>query len=246
MKTEALVRYLDDLLQAGSVKDYCPNGLQVEGRPSVARVAVAVTASLAAVEAAAAFDADVLLVHHGYFWRGEDPRVVGPQQRRLKVLLGAGINLVAYHLPLDLHPEVGNNVQFGLRMGWPSSVAGGREGLIAQADVDTDARKLAAALERVLGRAPLLVGDLDRPVRRLAWCTGAAQDMLAEAAALGADAFVSGEISERTTHVARELGVIYASAGHHATERFGVQALALRLEREFGLQTRFFDDANPV
>ena len=246
--TAEIVDYLDTLLNARAINDYCPNGLQVEGCPTITRVAVAVTASLAVVQAAAEAGVDALIVHHGYFWKGEDPRVIGPQRRRLKALLAADLNLIAYHLPLDLHPEVGNNACFGRQMGWSITGVAGDRGLIAWSDRDAamPAPALAVQLQDVLGRAPLLVGDLSRPIRRVAWCTGAAQDMLAEAAALGADAFISGEISERTTHQAREYGLVYASAGHHATERYGVQALAGRLEADFGIASVFIEDPNPV
>ncbi len=246
--TTELIQYLDTLLNARAINDYCPNGLQVEGRPTVERVAVAVTASLATVEAAAAAGMDALIVHHGYFWKGEDPRVTGPHRRRLKALLESGINLIAYHLPLDLHPEVGNNACLGREMGWRTDGTGGDRGLIAWTDLDRpfDAAALDARLREVLARVPLLVGNLARPLSRIAWCTGAAQDMLADAVALGADAFVSGEISERTTHLARETGTVFASAGHHATDRYGGQALAARIEAEFGLATRFIEDPNPV
>ncbi|MGE0801350.1 MAG: Nif3-like dinuclear metal center hexameric protein [Lautropia sp.] len=243
-----MVRYLDELLGAAVIKDYCPNGWQVEGAPTVRRAVCAVTASLAVVRAAAARGADALLVHHGYFWRGEDPRVLGVRRARLRALLSADINLIAYHLPLDLHAEFGNNASLGAVMGWPIAATGGEHGLIALADLPAlqSAADLRAALTTRLGREPLLVGALERPIRRIGWCTGAAQDLLEAAIDLGVDAFVSGEISERTTHLAREAGVVYAAAGHHATERFGIQALARHLTDRFGVPVEFIDDPNPV
>jgi dinuclear metal center YbgI/SA1388 family protein len=246
--TPDLVRYLDELLGASSIKDYCPNGLQVEGAPVVSRAVFAVTATLAVIEQAAAQGAQALLVHHGFFWRGEDPRVVGVRRRRLAGLLAADINLIAYHLPLDLHPQLGNNTQLGLQLGWPVERTGGDRNLIAMTTLPKPlpAAQLGQALLRALDREPLLVGDLSREVSRVAWCTGGAQDMLEEAIALGADAFVSGEISERTTHLARESGVIYAAAGHHATERFGIQALGRHLAQQYGIDAVFIDDPNPV
>ena len=246
--TAELLRHLEELLQVSSFNDYCPNGLQVEGKPTVAVLTVAVTASLAVVEAARTNGSDALLVHHGYFWKGEDSRIIGPKRARLAGLLGADINLLAYHLPLDRHAEFGNNARLGAVLGLTVTGTGGPGGLIAWADLDTprDAAWLGALLAGRLDREPLLVGDLARPVRRLAWCTGGAQDYLADAVALGADAFISGEISERTTHEARERGVIYAAAGHHATERYGVQALGEHLRETFGLEVRFVDDPNPA
>ena len=246
--TPDLVRYLDELLGASSIKDYCPNGLQVEGAPVVSRAVFAVTASLAVVERAAAEAAQALIVHHGYFWRGEDPRIIGPRRRRLAGLLAADINLIGYHLPLDLHPELGNNAQLGRVMGWPVMRTGGDRGLIALTDLSepTSGARLGELLQARLDREPLLVGDLSSRITRVAWCTGGAQDMLEAAIDLGADAFISGEISERTTHLAREAGVVYAAAGHHATERFGIQALGRHLADRFGIDAVFVDDPNPV
>jgi dinuclear metal center YbgI/SA1388 family protein len=243
-----LVAHLDTLLEARRFADYCPNGLQVEGDDQVARVVCAVTASLAVVKEAAARGAQALLVHHGYFWRGEDPRVTGPRRERLATLLANRINLVAYHLPLDVHPVLGNNAQLGAKLGWTVSERIGDDGLVCVADLPEprDAAWLEASLAGTLGRPALLVGDAGRAIRRIAWCTGAAQDFLQRAIDAGADAYVSGEISERTTHLAREAGVLYAAAGHHATERYGVQALGEHLARQFGLEVSFVDDPNPV
>lgn len=248
VKIKDLARYTDALLDASCIKDYCPNGMQVEGSETIGHAVCAVTASLAVVEEAARRGAGALLVHHGYFWRGEDPRLIGARGRRIKALMAADISLLAWHLPLDLHAELGNNAQFGRELGWTVSGVGGDRGLIAYADLDADlsATAMAARLQSRLDRAPLLVGALDRPIRRVAWCTGGAQDMLDAAIDLGADAFISGEISERTTHVAREAGVIYAAAGHHASERFGIQALAAHLSAHFGLPIDFIDDPNPA
>lgn len=246
--TAELLRHLDELLVAGSFEDYCPNGLQVEGGPTVSTLGVAVTASLAAIEQARSAGCDALLVHHGYFWKGEDPRVVGPKRARLAALLAAGISLFAYHLPLDHHPDLGNNARLGARLGWRVDGTGGPRGLVAWCDLPEprDADWLRAGIAAGLDREPLLVGALARPIRRLAWCTGGAQDYLDAAAALGADAFVSGEISERTTHEAREHGLIYAAAGHHATERYGVQAVGEHLAARFDLRLRVIDDPNPA
>lgn len=248
VSTSDLVRYLDELLDPSEIKDYCPNGLQVEGAPMVSRAVFAVTASLAVVERAMQEGAQALIVHHGYFWRGENPRIIGPQRRRLARLLAADINLIGYHLPLDLHPELGNNAQLGALMGWPTTRTGGDRGLIAVSDLSEpmSAASLGELLHTRLKREPLLVGDLSCRIARVAWCTGAAQDMLQAAIDLGADAFVSGEISERTTHLAREAGVIYAAAGHHATERYGIQALGRHLADRFGIDAIFVDDPNPV
>jgi dinuclear metal center YbgI/SA1388 family protein len=243
-----LADWLDGLLEARRFDDYCPNGLQVEGEARVRTVVCGVTASLALVRAAADAGAQAIVVHHGWFWRGEDPRVLGPRRERLATLLAHRINLFGYHLPLDVHPVLGNAVQLARRLGWPEGEALGRDGLlrIAELAAPIDAGALAATLRTRLDREPLLVGDLARPLRRVAWCTGAAQDLLQQAIDAGADAYVSGEIAERTTHLAREAGVVYAAAGHHATERWGVRALGAAIADRFGLDVRHVDDPNPV
>jgi dinuclear metal center YbgI/SA1388 family protein len=248
MQRDELARYLEELLEVPRYKDYCPNGMQVEGRANVRTVVCGVTASQALLEAAVAARADALLVHHGWFWRGEDGRITGFRRTRLKTLLEHDINLLAYHLPLDAHAELGNNAQLARVMGW--SV----QGRFAEQDIgflgalpDTaTAAELAARLGARLGRAPLLVGEASRPVRRIAWCSGGAQGRFEQAIAAGADVYVSGEISESTVHLARESGVPYIAAGHHATERYGVQALGAHLAERFGLHCRFVDIDNPV
>lgn len=248
MKCEELVEYLDGLLEPGKFRDYCPNGLQVEGRPAVRRVVAGVTASQALLDAAVACDADAILVHHGYFWKGEDARVTGLRKRRLGTLLAHDINLLAYHLPLDAHPVLGNNAQLASRLGWQPDGRFGEQDIawLGRSTDQEDAFSLAARVGRVLGREPLLVGGSARPVRRIAWCSGGAQGYFEQAIALGVDAYISGEISEQTVHLARESGVAYLACGHHATERYGVQALAAHLAENCGLDCRFVDIDNPV
>ena len=248
MKRDELVSYLDGLLQPSKFRDYCPNGLQVEGRPELRRIVAGVTASQALLDAAVDRQADAILVHHGYFWKGEDGRVTGLRRRRLGTLLANEINLLAYHLPLDAHPELGNNAQLAQRLGW---VAEGRFGEqdIAWLGVQAAPCSLAELSQRVgiaLGRAPLVIGDPAKPIRRVAWCSGGAQGYFEAAIALGVDAYLSGEISEQTVHLARESGVAYLAAGHHATERYGAQALAAHLAQTFGLDCEFIDLDNPV
>lgn len=248
MKREQLADYLDRLLQPANFRDYCPNGLQVEGRPEIRRIVAGVTASQALLDAAVTRGADAVLVHHGWFWRGEDGRVTGIRRRRLGTLLAHDINLFAYHLPLDAHPELGNNAQLAARFGWQPEGRFGEQdiGWLGRCVDGATAGSLAAALAAGLGRAPLLLGDPGRPVRRLGWCTGGAQGCFEQAIALGVDAFVSGEVSEQTTHLARESGVAYLACGHHATERYGVAALATHLAEQCGLQCEFVDIDNPV
>ncbi|MDY0013456.1 MAG: Nif3-like dinuclear metal center hexameric protein [Rhodocyclaceae bacterium] len=248
MHREELAAYLDQLLEAGRWKDYCPNGLQVEGRSEVRRVVCAVTASQRVLDAAVAKGADTLLVHHGYFWRGESGRVTGFRQRRLKTLLTHDINLLAYHLPLDGHPMLGNNAGLGRLMGWTGEGCFGDQqlGWLGRPGEVVSAVQIARSLAARLGREPLLVGDGARRVARVGWCTGGAQGYFEEAIVAGADLFVSGEISEQTVHLARESGVPYLAAGHHATERYGVMALANHLRETLGLEAVFVDEENPV
>ncbi|MBE7424278.1 MAG: Nif3-like dinuclear metal center hexameric protein [Zoogloeaceae bacterium] len=246
MDRNELAAHLDVLLECGRFRDYCPNGLQVEGRPEVRRLVCGVSASLALIEAARAAGADAVLVHHGWFWRNEDSRVTGVRRARLKTLLENDISLFAYHLPLDAHAELGNNARLGALMGWTA------EGRFAEQDVgflgrtEGTAGELADRLSLALGRRPLLVGDGARPVKRIAWCSGGAQGHFEQAIAAGADLYVSGEISEQTTHLARESGVPYIAAGHHATERYGVQALGAHLSERFGIECRYVEIDNPA
>jgi len=246
-----LVTHLDTLLDAGSYQDYCPNGLQVEGRGEVRRLITGVSASAALIDAAIERGADALLVHHGWFWKGEAPSVVGIKRRRLARLLGAEMSLIAYHLPLDGHPQLGNNARLGELLG--ATVEGrfgaGPGGGIAMHGTLPEAQSpqvLAARLAAGLGREPLHIAGDGRAIRRLAWCSGAAQGYLEAAASLGVDAYISGEISEPTVHIARETGVHYFAAGHHATERAGVRALGEQLSEQFGLEVEFVDIDNPV
>lgn len=248
MKREELVNYLEGLLQPAKFRDYCPNGLQVEGRAEVTRVVAGVTASQALLDAAVARRADAVLVHHGYFWKGEDGRVTGIRRQRLKTLLEHDINLFAYHLPLDAHPELGNNAQLASRLSWQADGRFGEQDIawLGQVGAQTTAGELAAQIALGLARTPLLIGDAQRPIRRLGWCSGGAQGYFEQAIALGVDAFISGEISEQTVHLARESGVAYLACGHHATERYGVAALAAHLSAQCGIDCEFVDVDNPV
>ena len=248
VSTKELTDYLAKSMDTARFKDYCPNGLQIEGKPRIQKLAFAVTASQNAIAMAATWGADAMLVHHGLFWRGDDARIVGIQKRRIQALFDSDINLLAYHLPLDAHKEWGNNAALGDQLQFKKSQAISADGLIWASTLTAplSAKTLASRLQKHLGRTPLLVGNLDRTIKTVAWCTGGAQGYLDQAIALGADAYISGEISEQTTHLARESGVIFAAAGHHATERYGVQALAKHLAGQFELDCRFFDDDNPA
>ncbi len=240
--------HLAALLAVDHFKDYGPNGLQVEGRAQVQRLVSGVTASLALIEAAVADQADAILVHHGLFWRGQSGCVTGWMRQRLAPLLAHGFNLFAYHLPLDAHAELGNNAQLGQRLGLIADARFGEQalGCIGPAAVHADALGLAAAVAQALGRTPVLLPGDGRPLRRVAWCTGGAQGFFEAAIAAGADAYITGELSEPQAHIARETGVAFLACGHHATERGGAAAVGQHLAQRFGLAHRFIDIPNPA
>lgn len=246
-----LHQYLNSYLNSSAIKDYCPNGLQVEGTATIGKVITGVTACKALIERAVEEQADAILVHHGYFWKGEPEPITGMKKARIKQLLEHDINLFAYHLPLDVHPEVGNNAQLAKLMGWhiegpvdtqdPACplVMGTIEGSMT-------GQLLATELEQKLQRPLTCWVEPARPVQKLAWCTGGGQGFIDKAAALGADAFVTGEVSEPTIHSAREQGIGFYAAGHHATERYGAKALGEHLANVFGLDSRFIDIDSPA
>ncbi|KAF0808033.1 hypothetical protein A6D6_00423 [Alcanivorax xiamenensis] len=251
LKRDRLLSVLDTELQSHRFKDYCPNGLQVEGREQVRHLVTGVTACQALIDAAIVEEADAILVHHGYFWKNEDARVRGMKKQRLQSLLRHDISLFAYHLPLDAHPELGNNAQLARRLGLV--VEGGLQprdsfpiGNVGRLDGPMTADEFASHVESVLGRQVLHIGDTQDEIETLAWCTGAAQGFIDQAQALGVDAYLSGEISEPTTHFARETGIHYFACGHHATERYGVLAVGEWLADEYGLEHTFIDIDNPV
>ncbi len=243
-------QYCNQLLNSGGFDDYCPNGVQVDGGSrEVNCVVTGVTANQALIEQAIELGADLLLVHHGYFWRGENPQLTGIKGVRIRALIQNEISLMVYHLPLDAHPELGNNRQLGERLGLVSVKPLSESSPLlwtASLEPSMSAGKLASLLEQVLGQAPLRLDGGDHRISRLGWCTGAAQSFIEEAAAAGLDGFISGEVSESTTHLARELGLHYFAAGHHATERYGVQALGEHLAKHFSLDHHFVDVPNPV
>jgi dinuclear metal center YbgI/SA1388 family protein len=248
MKLEELLNYTGQLLQVDRFRDYCPNGLQVEGRAEVGSIVTGVSASLALLEAAAGIGADLVLVHHGWFWKNEDARVTGVKRDRLKFLLQQDISLAGYHLPLDAHPELGNNARLAAVLGFETEGWFGEQPIAAYGRLSQPASlaTLGQSIAQKLDRSPLMVGDENATIRRIAWCSGAAQDYLAQAIALGVDAFLTGEVSEHTVHLARESGVSFIAAGHHATERYGVQALGEHLAKRFGIRHQYVEIPNPV
>lgn len=248
MKLSALNLYLKGILQPARFNDYCPNGLQVEGRSEIHRIVTGVTASQALIDEAVQRNADAILVHHGYFWRGEAPEIVGIKRRRIQTLLRHDINLFAYHLPLDAHPEFGNNVMLGRRLGFVIESWLDDKQMVAKATLaqPTSLAQLADHVGDRLGRAPQVISNDLAEVTTVAWCTGAAQQYIDIAIAANVDVFISGEISEQTVHAVRESNTAYIAAGHHATERYGIQALGEHLAKQFDLIHDFIDIDNPV
>lgn len=251
VERDSLKSYLADLLSVRTIKDYCPNGLQVEGKQKIQKIVGGVTASSALIDAAIETQADAVLVHHGYFWKGEAPEITGIKKRRLEKLLRHEISLFAYHLPLDLHAEFGNNVQLAKVLDFQnlSALEPDEKTSIAlrgTLDSPTSAHAFSRIVSEKLGRECMHIGEPEGEISTIAWCTGAAQGMIEKAIEQGCDAFLSGEISEPTVHLARESGVHYFSAGHHATERYGVKALGTHLAEQFSVDFSFVDIDNPV
>ncbi len=251
VRLDKLVSYCDELLSVAKFHDYAPNGLQVEGRADITRLVTGVTACQALIDAAINVNADAILVHHGFFWKGEDPVVTGLKRRRLGALIENNVSLIAYHLPLDAHATLGNNAELARILGLVVEGRFGRDkedGLAMYGRLlkPLSAQGFKTHLCRALGRDPLHIGAGSDEIVRVGWCTGAAQGYIEAASRLGVQAFISGEVSEHTTHFARESGIHYFAAGHHATERYGVQALGEQLAHQFGLEHIFIDVDNPV
>lgn len=248
---EQLLAAFDAALEPARFRDYGPNGLQVEGRPQVGKLVSGVTASLAFIDAAIEAGADALFVHHGLFWRGQRSTVTGWLKQRLARLLAHDINLFAYHLPLDAHPTLGNNAELARRFGLATTGHFGDQDLGClghrlDGQAYADAQALAAQAEQVLGRPVLTVGSCPQPIRTLAWCSGGAQGFFEAAIDAGAQAFITGEISEPQAHLARECGVVFIAGGHHATERYGAPALAADVAHQLGIVHEFIDVDNPA
>ncbi|QBC45691.1 Nif3-like dinuclear metal center hexameric protein [Iodobacter fluviatilis] len=248
MARQDLENYIGQLLLVDSWRDYCPNGLQIEGRPEVQRIVTGVTASLALIDAAIDLNADALIVHHGFFWKGENACITRSKKARIAKLLANDTNLFAYHLPLDAHPTLGNNAQLGQRLGLSETGRFGDQKLAWIGELKTAATlaEFTQQIDAQLQRSPLVIGTDERIIKRVAWCTGGAQSFFHEAATLNIDCFITGEASEFVTHLANESGVSFIAAGHHATERYGVQALGQHLASQYGLEHIHLDLANPV
>ncbi|CUS48907.1 MAG: hypothetical protein HLUCCO02_02585 [Idiomarinaceae bacterium HL-53] len=251
MQRNLLLEQLDTWMQPSSFKDYCPNGLQIEGREHVQNIVTGVTACQALIDKAIEQRADAILVHHGYFWKNESPQITGMKYKRIKALLAADINLLAYHLPLDVHVEFGNNAQLLKKLEAtqiepvlsvePMGIL--MQGMLPQ---KLSGSQFARMLESVVQRKLVAAVTAEASIQKVAVCTGGGQGFIEAAVAAGADAFVTGEVSEQTIHVARECGIQFFAAGHHATERFGVFSLGEKIKAELGLSVQFIDIDNPA
>ena len=245
---QEVLDWCSETLQPSMFQDYAPNGLQVEGKENIHTIVTAVTASLAAIEYAVSKNADMLLVHHGYFWRSEPITITGWKKLRIATLLQNQINMVGYHLPLDAHPTLGNNAQLAQLLGWKLESLAGEQNLlnIGRLNQPCTLAQLADDLTTKLQHKPIIIGDSNKLLHRIAWCTGGAQNFFQVAIEAGVDVFVTGEISESQYHMAQESGVAFISAGHHATERYGVQALGAALAKKFNTNIYFFDEKYPA
>ncbi|HUM99342.1 MAG: Nif3-like dinuclear metal center hexameric protein [Halothiobacillus sp. 20-53-49] len=248
VETQEVIKFCDALLNSAAWPDYAPNGLQVQGSPNINRLVTGVTASMALIEAAIAWQADAILVHHGYFWKNEPSTITGMKYRRIEKLIKNNINLIAYHLPLDSQPQFGNNAALANYLGLTDRTFFGPNqlGLAGYLPAPMSVAALSVKLSAHLQRQPLVVGPTQTLLHHIGLCSGGAQDYLVDAAALGLDAFISGEISERTTHIAREERITYFAAGHHATERDGVRLLGEQIAQTYAVDVQFFDIENPV
>jgi dinuclear metal center YbgI/SA1388 family protein len=245
---QELGEYIDNFLEIERFKDYAPNGLQVQGKPGIRKIITGVSANLALIDVAIEKQADAILVHHGWFWKNEDPRIIGIKHARLKRLMQHDISMLGYHLPLDAHPVLGNNALLAKLFGFNSESVMDEQGVgnIGFLDTPVTLGDLGKTIARVLHRKPLLIKAGTHKIKRVAWCSGGAQGWMDKAIEAGVDAFISGEISENTVHSARESGVHYIAAGHHATERYGIMALGEHLAAEFNLDCEFVDIDNPA
>ncbi|SFV88291.1 FIG137478: Hypothetical protein YbgI [hydrothermal vent metagenome] len=242
---KTLSQYCHDYLKASTFKDYCPNGLQIEGKANIKNIISGVSANQELIERAIDEKADALFVHHGFFWKGEDQCISGIKKNRIKALLDNNINLFAYHLPLDAHPEVGNNAQLAKHFGIKNATPIG-DTLVWQGEIDIALNAFSKIIEQALNRKPLVFGSDNKQINRVTWCSGGAQNYMHHALDVGADCFITGEISEQNPAIAKENNIAFIAAGHHATERYGVQALCQHLSKKFDIKHQFIDINNQV
>ncbi|MBT5499679.1 MAG: Nif3-like dinuclear metal center hexameric protein [Thiotrichales bacterium] len=242
---EELDNYCNNFLNVKNFKDYGPNGLQIEGSETINKIVSGVSANLDLIECAIEEKADAIFVHHGIFWENESNLITGAKRKKIALLINNNINLFGYHLPLDDHPEVGNNIELGRILGI-KKMKPVEDSYLWQGELKTDLKSFLSIVERELGRAPQVFGEMKESINKIAWCTGGAQGFIDEAISLKVDLYLSGEVSERTPAAAKESGIAFISAGHHATERYGVQALCNHLCSKFKLQHQYVEVENSV
>jgi len=240
-----LEKYLSEYLNVSKFSDYCPNGLQVEGKSDICKIISGVSANQDLIDQAIEEQADALLVHHGFFWKNESTVITGIKKNRIKALLDNHINLFAYHLPLDAHPVIGNNIQLALRFNIQNPQPIG-ETLVWQGEVDASLHEVVQSVINVTSRAPLVFGNKDKKIKKITWCSGGAQSYIEHAINIGADCFITGEVSEQIPAICKENDIAFISAGHHATERYGVQALGQHISQKFELDCQYVDIDNIV
>ena len=240
-----LNNYCHDYLNVAAFEDYSPNGLQIEGVENINKIVSGVSANLTLIERAIDEKADAIFVHHGIFWKNEGQTITGSKRRKVSLLLSHNINLFGYHLPLDAHPKIGNNVQLGKRLGI-QNMTSVSDSLIWQGELNTNLSDFSALIEERLSRIPQVFGKKSEKIKRIAWCTGAAQGFISDAIELSVDLYLSGEVSEQTPAAAVENNMTFISAGHHATERLGIQALCSHLSETFQIQHQYIDVENSV
>ncbi len=251
VQSATLHSFCNEYLQSSEFRDYAPNGLQIQGKSEIKKIVTGVTACQALIDAAVDAGADALMVHHGFFWKGESSCLTGIKGRRISTIMKNDINLFAYHLPLDAHPDIGNNAQLAKQLGLTVQGRFGRNAgddlaMFGELDAELSAEEFAQHIATALDRKPLHIAGNGAQIKTVAWCSGAAQSYIDAAERLSVDAYISGEVSESTTHLVRETGIHYFAAGHHATERYGVMALGEMLAQRFNLNHEFIDIPNPV
>ncbi|SMN15215.1 FIG137478: Hypothetical protein YbgI [uncultured Candidatus Thioglobus sp.] len=245
INNKELEKYINNYLNIAKFEDYCPNGLQIEGKSDIGKIISGVSANQALIDQAIDEKADAILVHHGFFWKGEDQVLTGIKKNRIKALLENDINLFAYHLPLDAHPIVGNNIQLALRFNIQNPQPIG-DTLVWQGEVDAPLSEVAQSVMNITSRTPLVFGAKDKQINKISWCSGGAQSYVKFAIEAGADCFITGEVSEQIPAICKENNIAFIAAGHHATERYGVQALAQHLSQQFELDYQYIDIDNIV
>jgi dinuclear metal center YbgI/SA1388 family protein len=245
MLNKDLEKYLNTTLEIKNFKDYCPNGLQIQGKNQIKKIITGVSANQELIDLAIQKNADAIIVHHGFFWKNEPQTITGIKKNRIASLLKNDINLFVYHLPLDVHSTLGNNINLANILGIknPQPI---ENSLVWQGEVDLSLASLSDLIADKLGRNPLIFGEKTKQINTIAWCSGGAQSYIDKAIEIDADCFITGEVSEQIPAIAKENDIAFISAGHHATEKGGAQLLASHLSVKFDVNCEFVDVENIV